>query len=74
LRARIEHVLANAALTGPGVGDVFMQLNRLFSDQSDKRAVLALVREVAKPYPKTPEAHYAVAIAAFGVGADDAAT
>jgi tetratricopeptide (TPR) repeat protein len=74
LRARIEHVLANAALTGPGVGDVFMQLNRLFSDQSDKRAVLALVREVAKPYPKTPEAHYAVAIAAFGVGADDAAS
>jgi len=74
LRARIEHVLANAALTGPGVGDVFMQLNRLFSDQSDKRAVLALVREVAKPYPKTPEAHYAVAMAAFGVGADDAAS
>jgi len=74
LRARIKHVLANAALTGPGVGDVFMQLNRLFSDQSDKRAVLALVREVAKPYPKTPEAHYAVAIAAFGVGADDAAS
>jgi tetratricopeptide (TPR) repeat protein len=74
LRARIEHVLANAALTGPGVGDVFMQLNRLFSEQSDKRAVLALVREVAKPYPKTPEAHYAVAIAAFGVGADDAAS
>ena len=74
LRARIEHVLANASLTGPGVGDVFMQLNRLFSDQSDKRAVLALVREVAKPYPKTPEAHYAVAIAAFGVGADDAAS
>jgi tetratricopeptide (TPR) repeat protein len=74
LRARIEHVLANAALTGPGVGDVFMQLNRLFSEQSDKRAVLTLVREVAKPYPKTPEAHYAVAAAAFGVGADDAAS
>ena len=74
LRARIEHVLANAALTGPGVGDVFMQINRLFSEQSDKRAVLSLVREVAKPYPKTPEAHYAVAMAAFGVGADDAAS
>jgi tetratricopeptide (TPR) repeat protein len=74
LRARIEHVLANAALTGPGVGDVFMQLNRLFSEQSDKRAVLTLVREVAKPYPKTPEAHYAVAVAAFAVGADDTAS
>ena len=73
LRGRIEHVLANAALTGAGVGDVFMQLNRLFSEQSDKHAVLTLVREVAKPYPKTPEAHYAVAVAAFGVGIGDAA-
>jgi tetratricopeptide (TPR) repeat protein len=73
LRGRIEHVLANAALTGAGVGDVFMQINRLFSEQSDKHAVLTLVREVAKPYPKTPEAHYAVAVAAFGVGIEDAA-
>src|SRR5689334_1946148 len=73
LRARIERVLANAAVSGSGVGDVFMQLNRLFSDQSDKHAVLSLVREVAKPYPKTPEAHYAVALAAYGVGVDDAA-
>ena len=73
LRARIEHVLADAALSGPGVGDVFMQLNRLFSQQSDRRAVLSLVRDLAKPYPKTPEAHYAVALAALGAGADDAA-
>jgi len=73
LRARIERVLANAAVSGSGVGDVFMQLNRLFSDQSDKHAVLTLVREVAKPYQKTPEAHYAVALAAYGVGVDDAA-
>jgi len=73
LRSRIERVLADAALSGPGVGDVFMQLNRLFSQQSDKRAVLTLVRDVARPYPKTPEAHYAVALAAFAAG-DDMAT
>jgi tetratricopeptide (TPR) repeat protein len=73
LRSRIERVLADAALSGPGVGDVFMQLNRLFAQQSDKRAVLALVRDVARPYPKTPEAHYAVALAAFAAG-DDMAT
>jgi tetratricopeptide (TPR) repeat protein len=73
LRGRIEHVLANAALSGNGVGDVFMQLNRLFSDQSDKHAVLSLVRDVAKPYPKTAEAHYAVALAAYGAGVDDVA-
>jgi len=73
LRARIEHVLAEAALSGPGVGDVFLQLNRLFSGQSDRQAVLSLVRDVAKPYPKTPEAHYAVAVAAYAVGPGDAA-
>ena len=73
LRARIERVLADAALSGPGVGDVFLQLNRLFSQQSDRRAVLSLVRDVAKPYPKTPEAHYAIALAAFGI-TDDAAS
>ena len=70
LRSRIERVLADAALSGPGLGEVFMQINRLFSQQSDKRAVLSLVRDVAKPYPKTPEAHYAVALAAFGAGED----
>jgi len=70
LRGRIERVLADAALSGTGVGEVFMQLNRLFSQQSDKRAVLSLVRDVAKPYPKTPEAHYAVALAAFAAGDD----
>src|SRR6185312_2661108 len=69
----IERVLADAALSGPGVGDVFLQINQLFSQQSDKHAVLSLVREVAKPYPKTPEAHYAVALAAYGVGIDDSA-
>src|SRR5689334_2280926 len=70
LRARIERVLADAALSGPGVGEVFLQLNRLFSQQSDRRGVLSLVRDVAKPYPKTPEAHYAVALSAFGVNDD----
>lgn len=74
LRSRIERVLANAALSGPGVGDVFMQLNQLFSQQSDKLAVLSLVRDVAKPYPKTPEAHYAVALAALTAGVDDPAS
>ena len=74
LRSRIERVLADAAVSGRGVGEVFLQLNRLFSQQSDKRAVLALVRDLAKPYPKAPEAQYAVALAAFDVGAEDAAS
>src|SRR5207249_11565916 len=44
----------------------------IFSQQSDKRAVLSLVRDVANPYPKTPEAHYAIALAAFTIDEDDA--
>jgi hypothetical protein len=62
---RIERVLADAALSGTGVADVFLQLNQLFAQQPDKCAVLALIREVAKPHPTTPEAHFAVALAAF---------
>ena len=73
LRSRIERVLADAALQGTGVADVFLQLNQLFAQQPDKRAVLALIRQVAKPYPTTPEAHFAVALAAFAAG-DDMAT
>ncbi len=74
LRSRLEHVLSQAALSGQGVGPVFLQINGLFAQQSDKRAVLALVREVAQPYPKTPEAHFAVALAAFVVVPGDEAT
>ena len=73
LRSRIERVIADAALSGSGVGEVFLQLNQLFAQQPDKRAVLALIREVSTPYPTTPEAHFAVALAAFGAG-DDMAT
>ena len=40
LRARLERLLAEAATSGPGVGEVFLQLNRAFAQQSDKRAVL----------------------------------
>jgi tetratricopeptide (TPR) repeat protein len=74
LRSRLEHVLSQAALSGQGVGQVFLQLNGLFAQQSDKRAVLALVRDVAQPYPTSPEAHFAIALAAFIVGPGDDAT
>jgi hypothetical protein len=47
LRSRIEHVLSQAALSGSGVGEIFLQLDRLFSQQSDRHGVLAPVREVA---------------------------
>lgn len=43
----------------------FLYLNSLFSRVPDKKAVLALVADLAKPYPKLAEAHFAVAHAAW---------
>lgn len=72
LRTRLEKLLADAAVSGQGVGEIFLQLNRAFAQQSDKRAVLALIRDLARPYDKQPEAHFAVALAAYNAIGDDA--
>ena len=42
----------------------FLYLNSLLADQKDKNEVLSTVNEFAAPYPKLPEAHFAVAQAA----------
>lgn len=44
----------------------FLQLNSLFANQPDKRGVLHLVEDLARPYPDLPEARFAVAHAAWG--------
>lgn len=65
LKARFEQALADAAKTDAGVGELFMQFNPYVGDRLDKRQTYELVRELAKPYAQSPEAHYAVAVAAF---------
>jgi tetratricopeptide (TPR) repeat protein len=50
-----------------------LQINNLLSRHQDKNAVLTLVRDVAKSYPKAPEAHFAVAQAAVGASKFDVA-
>ena len=73
LRTRLERFLADAALSGGGVGEPFLQLNRVFAQQSDKTAVYRLITDLAKPYPTSPEAHFAVGLAGLNSGlADDA--
>jgi len=72
LKGRLQRLLSDAAVSGQGVGEIFVQLNALFAQQSDKRAVLLLIRDLAQPYPKSAEAHFAIALAAFNAGADDA--
>jgi Flp pilus assembly protein TadD len=43
----------------------FMQLGQLLVQNSDKAANLRVVRKLAEPYPTVPEAHFAIAQAAF---------
>ena len=52
-------------------GDVahgFLQLQSMVGKHRDKAAVLDVTRELAKSYPQMPEAHFAVAQAAFAAG------
>ncbi|MDR1648210.1 MAG: tetratricopeptide repeat protein [Zoogloeaceae bacterium] len=46
------------------LADNFLALNRSLSRHAVPQAVLGLVQQLAQPYPKLPEAHYAVAQAA----------
>jgi tetratricopeptide (TPR) repeat protein len=47
----------------------FLYLNSMLSRVSDKKAVLTLVSDLAQPYPKLAEAHFAVVHAAW-IGKD----
>ena len=74
LQAELERALAEAAASGPRLGEAFMQLNRLLSNEPDRAATFKLVRTLAQPYPNVPEAHFAVALAAYNTGLADMAT
>ena len=71
LRLRLERFLADAALSGSGVGEPFLQLNRVFAQQSDKAAVFRLIVDLAKPYPTSPEAQFAIGLAGINTGLSD---
>lgn len=45
--------------------NIFLSLPSLLANQKDKAEVLNMVTEFAHPYPKLPEAHFAVAQAAW---------
>jgi tetratricopeptide (TPR) repeat protein len=72
LRARLEKFLADAAASGAGVAEPFLQLNRVLAQQSDKVAVYRLIGDLARPYPKSAEANFAVALAGLNTGLDNA--
>lgn len=52
------------AAEGSGAADGFMQLSRLLANSQDKALSLTLVQQLAEPYPKLAQAHFAVAQAA----------
>lgn len=51
----------------------FLYLNTLLAREKDKTAVLGLVQELARPYPKLSEAHFTIAHAAWEAGQSDLA-
>lgn len=58
---QIEKVLANESIRA----NAFMELNSLMVRITDKNSVLDAVQQLAKPYPKLPEARFAVSQAAY---------
>ena len=52
------------AAEGDKAGDGFLQLSRLLANSQDKPLALKLAQQLAQPYPKLAQAHFAVAQAA----------
>jgi tetratricopeptide (TPR) repeat protein len=61
------------AAKGTDTASGFMQLGRLLARAPDKAASLRVVRRLAEPYPKLPEAHFAVSQAALAADDEQAA-
>ena len=74
LKTELERALAEAAAAGPRLGEAFLQLNRLLTNEPDKAATLRLVQSLAQPYPNVAEAQFAIALAALNVTPGDGAT
>jgi len=60
------HLAAYLKASGEHVGLAFLQIQALFARHPDKRAELELIADLARGYPEVPEAHFAVAQAAWG--------
>ena len=61
------------AADSDNIGQSLAQLYPLLSKHADKNAVLALVKDLTKPYRERPEAHLAVAEASLAANKYDAA-
>jgi tetratricopeptide (TPR) repeat protein len=59
------HLEKFLSVAGNNLDEAFMQLNTLLIRNPNKNATLELVKQLAAPYPKLPEAHFAVSQAAW---------
>ena len=73
-KQQIERALAQAAASPQTLAEAFLQINHLLGQENDKEAIYKLVAAVAEPYPNVPEAHFAVALAAYNTGLKDVGT
>lgn len=60
-------------LAADASGAGFLQLSRLLANNQDKALTLELVQQLARPYPESAQAHFAVAQAALGAGQSELA-
>jgi tetratricopeptide (TPR) repeat protein len=60
----LPHLQQLLAAGGDNAGDGFLQLSRLLANSQDKGLTLKLVQQLALPYAKLAQAHFAVAQAA----------
>ncbi|HZR02713.1 MAG TPA: tetratricopeptide repeat protein [Burkholderiales bacterium] len=68
-KPHLKAIIAADGNTGQGL----LQLHSLLSKHPDKAAVYAVVKELAQDYKQMPEAHFALAQAAFAAGKTDVA-
>lgn len=67
-RPYLEKIIADG---GEGRATGLLHLNQMLARQSNRQAVLELVRALVKPYPEIAEAHIAIAQAAWSAGNRD---
>jgi tetratricopeptide (TPR) repeat protein len=68
LQEALPHLRKILAAEDPNAGYGFLHLNNLLARYPNKSTVLSLVQDLARDYPNLPEAHFAVARAAWEAG------
>src|SRR5258706_2988096 len=71
--AKAQDRLGLLLAKNPNRGPIVMQLSDLLAKFPDKAATLATTQSIVEPYLRTPEAHYAIGVAALVAGKVDLA-